>query len=320
MTYPLGGQNFHRAAPSEVMQRMASLLGGSPYAQRRALYEEPEDENPSVAGRGPLTVSTCTDVEGPLPLHIWDVNGYYRDLGVHPRATRKELMRAYQRHGIKPSARVTYVFKQLLNPDVRRAYDMMPLGEIYVDQYVHDYIHRQVKLELSRRMWEQAKRRERDIFAPDGDDPNYEDILNEFGFHVVDEEEPGESLDTANDPDKTPKEPAQSRAGVVFPYSYFLWRSKDTDVMRLAMWQETIVQALIERKVRTRIAVGYCGRMAHPYVVGVIGDQIVVFLNDIEEPNLGLARRAADRVVDALAQRQPASRREDRSNNGRHLR
>lgn len=295
---------YYTPDPGEAMRRLLAMNGGRSglLAAPVPRPDPPDDSDPLLVGRGPVEASTCVALEGPLPLHIWDVNGYYRDLGVHPRATRKELMRAYQAHGNNPSARVTYVFKQLLETSIRRAYDLMPLGEQFIDQYVMDEVHRQVKMEMSRQFARNNIQCERDIFA-NIKDPDYDEILNQMGFRKVPEDNPGESLDTTPDDNETPKEPAERRGQreTVFAYSYYLWRSKCDDHERLARWQEHLISALVERGIQTRIAVGYLGRMAHPMAVGTVGTRVVVFLNEDEVPDSDLAHRAADRVVEAQA-------------------
>lgn len=283
-------RGYSLASADQIARKMNGLLGN---ITRGVLPSRPgrlqdEGDAPDKVGNGPDSASTCTDLEGPLPLHIWDVNCYYRDLRVPTNATRKQLMRAYQRFGNNPNARLTYVFKQLLNPVVRREYDMMPLGSVYIDQFVHDAVHRAVQREMARRRLRQSQEQ-----MDDPQDVNYEDVLVDMGFRIVPDED---EVDNAEDEGLTASAPR-------WGYSFYLWKSNEReDTARLAMWQEHVVAALARKGVRTRIAVGYCGRMAHPYVVGVVGNLPIVFLNDREQPEPLLADRAADRVVEAQAQ------------------
>lgn len=86
-------------------------------------------------GAGPLVFSTSTVIQ-PFPLVKWDVNGYYRDLGVSVEATKKEMVDAYTEAQGHEDARRTYVLKQLLNSVIRRKYDAVPLGSVFVDRYI----------------------------------------------------------------------------------------------------------------------------------------------------------------------------------------
>src|SRR5687768_9235720 len=82
-------------------------------AMRKA--QEPDDslryETPVRLGWGPARWSTCTALV-PVERVCHDVNGYYRELGVDWRASRKELMQAYMEKDGQSSVRQTYVFKQ----------------------------------------------------------------------------------------------------------------------------------------------------------------------------------------------------------------
>ena len=77
-----------------------------------------DPDAPVLSHQGPAEFSTCTDL-ALRPEVCWDTNRYYRTLGVHWKATKKELMKAYQALGTMPSAYATYAFKQLLDPEVR---------------------------------------------------------------------------------------------------------------------------------------------------------------------------------------------------------
>jgi hypothetical protein len=72
-----------------------------------------------------------------------DVNRYYADLGVEVEASRRRMMEAYQEDGAGDPRR-TYVLKQLLDEDLRRRYDALPLGSFLVDRYIEEAFARRM--------------------------------------------------------------------------------------------------------------------------------------------------------------------------------
>ncbi len=99
-----------------------------------SLAETPVDQaRPFLVGEGVVACSTCVALE---PLLVFDTNRYYRDLGVSTRATRKDIKRAYLLLDGQSSTRLTYVASQLLDGEIRAAYDATPLGSLFLDDYV----------------------------------------------------------------------------------------------------------------------------------------------------------------------------------------
>lgn len=84
--------------------------------------------------------STSTDLVK-VPQVVWDVNGYYKSLGVPCDASRSEIRSAYQRCRGQESAWLTMVVKTLLGPE-RLDYDSVPLGQLYVDEVVLRFAQR----------------------------------------------------------------------------------------------------------------------------------------------------------------------------------
>jgi len=66
---------------------------------------------------------------------IWDVNGYYRELGVDPHAPRETLREAYRARG-RHDDRLTYIAKVLLNRETRREYDALQIGQLWFDPWL----------------------------------------------------------------------------------------------------------------------------------------------------------------------------------------
>jgi len=114
--------------------------------------EAPPGWRMTMEGDGPEVASSCQEME-PTPTYIWDVCGYYRRLGVPWAATNRQLREAYLTLDPQQTdERLHYALMQLLNPIIRRAYDRMPLGGLFMgDRDVQEVLRRQASMEASRR-------------------------------------------------------------------------------------------------------------------------------------------------------------------------
>lgn len=241
-------------------------------------------------GSGPAECSSCTELSV-VPAWVHDVNGYYRELGVHPKATRKELREAYQAKDGQSSVRLTYIIRQLLDPEVRREYDLTPLGEVFMDDYVRDALNRIMHDQLSRRM--------ADLAAMGVDTEGLDttsitrDIYAEMGYMDEDDDTPVEVVDS------TPTGGQDEASPAKFEYAYYLWatrlREDSATAARLATWQQVLVSAFSREGVHIKFAVGLHGK-PHRWVQGLVGYRTVFFLNREEEPTEELARDVALRV------------------------
>jgi hypothetical protein len=92
---------------------------------------------PVLVGYGPVEASTTMALEA-WPSIVWDTNLFYRDLGVHFRASRAAIRRAYQDLGGEANVRLTMIAGVLLNPEHRLAYDRVPLGRLYFDDEIEE--------------------------------------------------------------------------------------------------------------------------------------------------------------------------------------
>lgn len=233
------------------------------------------DREAVVEGDGPLTCSSCVAL-APYPLVVWDANGYYRDLGVSPRASRRQLREAYQALGGQDSVRLTYVLKQLLDPAIRRAYDATPLGRPFMDDYVSD--------DLKRWAHEEAARRA-SVGVMDG----AQAVMDEWGITASTRE-----LD--EDPARGSNQgPPESQ----WTYSYFVWDTWSADTTHLPTWQRMVVSALAERGVVARLAVGVRGE-TQGYVIAREGKIIVAYLGEHVRPTRKMADSAASRITEQL--------------------
>lgn len=252
-----------------------------------------DDGRPLLHGFGPVEFSTCMALSV-SPEVCWDVNRYYRELGVHWKADRKELMRAYQSFGSMPSARVTYVFKQLLNPVIRREYDRVPLGGLFLDDYVREAIQR-----------EATKRAAAKTAA--GQETTAEQILDEMGLKLLPDED-DELLDDEVVGEEDVRALDEGNTDI-WPWSFYLWRTKQIDEGRLRQWQEMLSVAFGTRGVIVRLAVGLHGSSVHPWVIAAVGYRTVVFLHRDHQPTVEAANAVVDRVVQdrAIAERKAVS-------------
>ncbi len=246
------------------------------------------DERPALVGTGPVVCSSSTELSV-VPGYIFDVNHYYRDLKVPVTATRKQLRLAYYECDGMSSERLTYVLKQLLNPSVRRAYDLVPLGEIYIDKYVEEMIHRKATIEAYDRM---AKARV-DATDPENQRDYLSAVFEDMGIPVSFGDAPEEDLDALNSGGQDERaHPAENP----FPYAYYTWRCGLRDQQRqmeiLAQWQEHLVRAFSRGSHRLRFAVGLQGGTPHPMFRARVGFREVFFIHHLETPNDVLAQRA----------------------------
>lgn len=131
-------------------------------------------------GTGP-EVFSCTQDLALLPGIIWDVCGYYRALGFHWSQFRQVTARAIRLRYLEldprqEDAELFYAASQLLDPVIRRAYDLQPLGGLFLgDRGVRLLHERLAALEASRRTAEAAGR------GQDGETTQGE-VLHEWGF------------------------------------------------------------------------------------------------------------------------------------------
>jgi hypothetical protein len=241
------------------------LRGEAPQTQE-INREVPKDENRIFRAtyRGPLDISTCTDL-AVIHRPVWDVNHYYRSLGIEApyKPTKKELRIAYQAVNGQDDERLTYYFKQLLDPEIRKAYDWMPLGSRYQDKYVIE--------EGMRKLSEKAS----EVSQESGKMVTIEDLISDF----------------ERDSPTRPKELDSKYLN--WEWSFYLCNSRKYDIEALAEWQSLLVSAFAKRDIRWKISVGYIGNTKAPYVVRSHEGRVVFFLNENKTPTPELAKQAA---------------------------
>jgi hypothetical protein len=232
----------------------------------------------------PADASTCVALAHYAEI-VWDTNRYYADLGVDPRATKREIREALVEHRAngRDSERLTFIVKQLLNDDIRRLYDATPLGSLFYDYEVEtaERIAKAAAIAEYRRLGMEL--------------PEW--LARELNEDEA-EEPPETVLDTEDDEVETLlSHPSRNVWG--WRWAYYVWRSRQDDLWRLARWQEHLISALAQRGERLRIAVGFLGGdLTQPWEVVPVGYRVVVFLHENESPTEELAHKAASRVVE----------------------
>jgi hypothetical protein len=255
-------------------EAVGAVIGAKPnpdvltdeYREAREQYDNVDRNRPVLVGQGPSECSTCMVMEL-FPSFCADVNRYYHDLGVHWSATRHELRAAYIAKNGPESVRLTYILKQLLDPEVREHYDQIPIGKFLHDDYIETAIRNAKIAETANLRAEgfyeaadaiEEERRKEEVV--DSKNPSWEDRVEH-------------ALDT------------------LWGWSYYLLRTEDRDVERMARWQELLVRALWKKGVITKISVGLHSG-TEPVEVQKVGTRTVVFLNSEMDPTEDLALRA----------------------------
>lgn len=250
-----------------------------------------DEERPSLYGTGPVEISTCRALSV-VPAYIWDVNGYYRELGVSPYATRSQIGRAYMEADGQSSDRLTFVFKQLLDKQVRHDYDRCALGERFMDPWIQREIYLQMKKAAMARADEEVRA------GRVRDEREYSFIVDSVMDWLIDGwEKGGETLpdvldgDLPGDQDGT----APAKAQPVFPFSYYLWKTSPPEDVehRLAEWLRLLLQAFGEQGITTRVSVGlHRYRRWSRYLRAQVGYREVVLFNGNIDPDIEVARSA----------------------------
>lgn len=238
-------------------------LGEAAQLFRPVANTDIETEAIFQAAVGPTLVSTSTTLVPMKALPIWDVNGYYRAIGVSwpYRPTRKQMMEAYRDSDGGNNTYATYAFQRLRDDELRSKYDRRRLGEPMDDLF----------------RWQDVRRMAADFAAQQSaqlgraitiDDILGEDLVSRMKAQVeaerqVSEKQSERKNKTEDEPEVKPEvEPERevSAPPFVWPYAYYLWNSRAFDDERLSRWQEMLVAACIRRGLSLQVAVGYLGR------------------------------------------------------------
>lgn len=222
------------------------------------------DTRPRLVGDGEVEFSTCLDLERPYHL-VWDVNGYYAALGIPTDATRLQIREAYQRLEGWNSDRLTYIAKQLLDPETRAKYDKAPIGSILVDYWVKSAMARALAQKNISLMAAGLVSYESLYEARDKEDED-----------VVDRDPWSEQYG-----DLKPAEPGKEGTD----WSHYLWGTEreGPEVSQVMDWWRNLLSVEIGiRGQHLRLAVGLFGDLdfQEQWRVHRVGYRLVVFLGD----------------------------------------
>jgi hypothetical protein len=255
-------------------------LQGDELAELQSRLSDPE--RPFLVGFGPAEFSTSLALEH-FPSIIWDVNGYYRDLGVNPKATRMELRKAYQALDGQGSNRLTMIMNVLLNPKRRLLYDLAPFGSLYVDAEVDEALRLQAVQAAA-----EARARGEELSDEEAQ-ARYENM--------------SESAEAMQD--AMLREMQRGFQEQIGGWSFYLWRTKQRDMRqlpRLAQWRSLLAKWLNEYHDGPPYTLGV-GFFAgdQEVAIAVVGYRVVIFLNEKSEPTDVVACMA---VVELLRHQQ----------------
>lgn len=240
---------------------------------------------PALLGAGPEVWSSSTELAVRI-LPCWDVNGYYAALGAHPRATRRELREAYQAADGQSSAYLTYVFKQLLDPESRAAYDAAPLGSQYLDEYTEQM--------LIQRAYREAGSR-----CAAGQFTSATEVLDDWGYAVADAPSGVDSVRSAGQDQE--RRPTQSRG---WGYSYYGWRTSSYygHAGLLQRWQDALALAATNLRVSPAISLGITAMSEQPFILERVGPTTVVFFSEDADPDPQVAEQAIRELLTSSPQ------------------
>lgn len=271
---------------------MATHIYDNSYSTSNATIRQAEQQ-PAPAGllqqgRGPDRCSTSQEL-ALSPQICWDVCRYYRRLGLHWKATRKEIRHAL--HELKATVGagkpdLIYAAKQLLDETIRREYDRVPLGMLFLkDKDV---------VALLKRAAQQAA----SAMAARGFHQTPEDVLGSWGFNVNPPTGPGGGGEKSQAPAASLPSLLRATARWHSQWSWYYdpvmlnhplgWREE-----RLEEWQHLLVSAFARRGLRAQFAVGLCD--AETFSVRPVPNAgILVILLGSGEPSPELAADAVD--------------------------
>lgn len=218
------------------------------------------DGVPGVVPLGPRSWSTDTTLTTRDLVICWDVNRYYRDLGLEwpYRQTTTQIRRVFMEGNGHADARKVHCFTRLIDPNIRAEYDALPLGEVMEDHYTY------------------IERRRASVGSTEGvDNPEPE---------VQDEEHSAakEHLDSSEDD---------------YLYSVYLWKTELFDRKALHRWQSLILEAAREQGRNFQVSLGVMEQEPSSWMVGSVGTNAPLVLVDrYAQPTMMEARRIVENL------------------------
>lgn len=220
------------------------------------------------ASYGTVDMSTTVAIQ-PVPKIIWDVNHYYRSLGIGwpYTPTRTELRQGYLANNGQESVRLTYYMKQLLDPEIRAEYDATPLGKKFRDRYVAYDEYEKLAMYASK-------------VSAEGTPMTTQELIDAH------EREVGSIPERSND---------LHWVNGVWDWGYYTFRSRKYDTDTLALWQQLLVSAFADEGINVVIAIGYIGDTQEEFEIHEHDDRTVFFLNEDVRPTMELSKSAVSK-------------------------
>jgi hypothetical protein len=239
-------------------------------------------------GFGP-DLASSSQVLALSPQICWDVCGYYKRLGLHWKATRKQIREALITRGATLGAgdpELMYAAKQLLDEDIRREYDRVPLGMLFLkDKDV---------VALLKRAAQQAASA---MAARGFHHVTPEDVLGDWGFSVDPPAGPGGGGEDGQTSRALPPSPLRA-PGWASQWGWY-YDPDDPGVLagwseeRLMTWQQHLIREFARRGMTVQFAVGIC--TAETFSIRPAPNpEILVILLGEGEPTPELAASAVD--------------------------
>lgn len=218
----------------------------------------------------PTRASSCGDV-AVQPSWVWDACAYYFRLRVHWSATRRELRLAYL--ALDPQEQDThlkYCLIQLMDPVIRRAYDRVPLGGVFLwDRDIAAQIKRAAAAESARRMSE-------------GTEATIDDVMDEMGFRQRPREEVYEEAREPS-PEASRQLPEASEQRWTVRWGHYVLHGPQgfpaADPAALEAWQGAVAAALRGHGIVTGFAVAQ-GSEGDPLVLRNINEPCIFVLTE----------------------------------------
>jgi hypothetical protein len=226
------------------------------------------DNHPVLVGVGPVEFSTSVALV-PWPLYVWDTNLFYWDLGVHWRASRKEIRQAYQAKGGESNVRLTMIVGYLLDPVHRRAYDLTPLGAHYFDDEIEEAVRHQAAAMATQAIMEGDELEEQELNK----------MIDELRESAFEEEE------------RPRYRPLR------YQWSYYVHKSQNGDLERLNQWRSAIIFMLRYWEAPATLSLGYMGETEDPFRICKIGYRLVLLVNESLDFDYALAWEAAEMLA-----------------------
>jgi hypothetical protein len=241
-------------------------LGDPEHGLVQAPPVDPGGDDVFRASWGDIDMSTSKTLML-VPRFVWDVNGYYRALGIGwPfKPTKKELRLAYLERDGESSEYLTYVMKMLIGRKTRLLYDAMPLGKRFRDKYV------------IMEEYEALKEAAKELSEEEGRLVTVDEVKERYG-----------------DPDKEVARPQLNTPRPIdtWDWGHYALRSRHPEVEPLREWQRMLVDTFYKAGLVETISIGYIGNSPEDVVVKKYDGRIVIFLNEETPPTPELSESA----------------------------